>query len=144
MSRGGLLLSNGEIPPLYHFTAERFGRSISREGITKGCISVFSDTGHLIAIRKGWIWLTDDGSWNQSWNNTRRLVKYDRTAVRFTVNIPTSSLHNLSRARTVIEREFPNSLPLLDDWEGSEHWWLYNGRIFKSWLGDVHVKEPVC
>jgi hypothetical protein len=126
---------------LYHFTAEHLARKIAREGITKGAISLFDDHGHLAGIERGWIWLTDDGSWRQPWN-TRNLIPYSRTAVRFTVEIPESSAQHLHSALEVIRDRYPNSAHLLN-WPGSYHWWLYHGKVFRKWLTETHVEQPV-
>jgi hypothetical protein len=124
---------------LYHFTAEHLARKISREGITKGAISLFDQHGHLTGIERGWIWLTDDGGYQQSWA-TRTIIPYSRTAVRFTVELPALALSNLRPAIAVLTDDYPNSLHLLN-WPGSHHWWLYHGKIFRKWLIETHVEE---
>ena len=80
---------------VYHFCCERDMRGIRSQGITKGMIV----GEHLInpgSIRprwntysiQGWQWMTYDGCHSrQSWA-TRRLIWYDRTEYRFTVEIP--------------------------------------------------------
>lgn len=128
---------------LYHFTADHLARKIAREGITKGGVSLFNSKGQLYGVERGMIWLTSDGSWIQPWHSCYT-IPYDRTAVRFTVDIPRTSEHLCFHAIGLIAERWPHSVEPLTRVPGSENWYLYTGKVFRKWLTETHVKEFTC
>ncbi len=119
---------------IYHFCAERHVKKIRREGIRIGCVYVPKDgDAKSIEIYDGYQWLTlDPVRENQSWA-TRKLVKYDRTAFRFTVDIPNDQLDRLMD-RDQLDKKLPGSGELFDGWKGSENWRVYHGWILPEWI----------
>ena len=126
---------------LYHFCCEKDMRGIRNHGITKGVICgqtrIRKPGGGLgewqIYMRPGWQWLTMDSRKEaQSWN-THVMISYDRTAYRWTVEIPEdmrSQLYDMDR----LAKEIPGTEDLFNGWDGSENWRVYRGPIPRKWL----------
>lgn len=121
-------------PPitLYHFCAAHSLRSILAEGLTLGMTPVF-ENGEM-HIEHGTQWLTaDKNPQRQSWH-THTLVPYSRTAYRLTVNIPHSRRKKLLSAAEHIQRFPEENKGLVENWPGSEHWYVYAGKIPPEWI----------
>lgn len=128
---------------LYHFTPAHLAERVIRNGITLGRLPVRLTDGRIFLL-SNCQWLTSDGNFDsQSWA-TQQIVKYDRTAVRFKVVIPKTSRKNLASASEfaeVIKKQLPGPAHrIITDWQGSENWFLYFGRIPAGWIREVSEK----
>ena len=117
---------------IYHFCSARDAKSIRRQGIRIGCVYLpRPGDAKSVEIFTGYQWLTlDPEKSNQSWA-TRELVKYDRTAYRFTIELPDDSI---LYDRDGLDAEIPGSGVLFDGWPGSENWRVYHGWILPEWI----------
>lgn len=116
---------------LYHFSSEKDARGIRRSGITEGVIMIKRGENRL-TFRTGWQWLTDDPDpLHQSWN-THHLLRYDRTAYRFTLDIPDREAEARVFDRARLREIMPEADYLFEGWPGSESWRVYRGHIRKS------------
>ena len=124
---------------LYHFCAARDVRSIMENGLTKGLTPVFEDGA--LRFEHGTQWLTaEKDPAKQSWH-THTLVSYSRTAYRLTVSIPHSHRKKLHKAAEFI-RQFPEeNAGLVNDWEGSASWYVFQGTIPPAWIVGVQRTE---
>ncbi len=123
------------VPKLYHFCEAHTAPLIRREGLTLGCLVWPVDSG--FSINRGFQWLTDDPAWQQQGWATTRLISNDRTAVRFTVKIPTGDRHLIPWHALARQLRFPpEQVRLFDDagGGGGDHWWCYVGAIPRTWL----------
>jgi len=125
---------------LYHFCAAQDVGAILREGITKGVTPVWK--GDELRFLENTQWLTEEKDpARQSWN-TQHVVNYSRTAYRLTVSIPHSH-----RKKLIVATEFVKALPeenasLTADYPGSEHWYVFRGRILPEWIiGKTKTEE---
>jgi hypothetical protein len=117
---------------LYHFCPAHLAARIRKQGLTLGHFPMLGD-GHYSFI-PDMQWLTNDPApENQSWA-TRQLVTYDRTAYRLTINIPAKRTRKLCKA-SVFVKDLPDAQrEIVDAWPGSEHWYIYKGRIPPKWI----------
>lgn len=117
---------------IYHFCAKRDLKSILRNGLTKGYVTLPTETG--FEMFSGHIWLTLDGKANrQSWN-TNQLIKYNRCARRLTIQIPDFIAKERLLTRQQLEAIFPGVGYLFDGWKGSENWRVFKGSIPPEWI----------
>ena len=117
---------------IYHFCAKRDLKNILRNGLTKGVVTLQTDTG--FEMFTGYIWLTLDGrAKRQSWN-THELIKYDRCARRLTLDIPDFIAKERLLDRNQLEAIFPGVGFLFDGWKGSENWRVFKGSIPPEWI----------
>lgn len=124
---------------LYHFAPAHMVKSILRNGLTLGQLPILDDSGNLVSFIGPRQWLTKDGDWNkQSWA-TKKLINYDRTAFRLLISIPKANRDILSKAYDIMEHLPEPSRRLITDWEGSENWYLFLGRIPSGWIRRVEV-----
>lgn len=121
---------------LYHFCAAYSMRNIMQEGITEGMTPILIGEELTIDHPAQWLTLEPDAR-KQRWN-TKQLITIDRTAYRLTVRIPESYKKKLLKASEYI-KEFPEeNWGLVFDWEGSENWYVYRGRIPPHWIIGAH------
>ena len=117
---------------IYNFCAKRDLKSILRNGLNKGCVTLPTETGWELFT--GYIWLTLDGKANrQSWN-TNQLIKYNRCARRLTIQIPDFIAKERLLTRQQLEAIFPGVGYLFDGWKGSENWRVFTGSIPPEWI----------
>jgi hypothetical protein len=125
---------------LYHFTPEFLLNRILSEGVTLGKIPILDSSGNVKSFATGCQWLTSDGGWDkQSWA-TSQLINYDRTACRMMIKIPKSSRDKLCKAHDILDQLPKSSQRLITDWQGSENWYLFFGRIPPGWIRQVDKK----
>lgn len=124
---------------LYHFAPVHMLQSILSNGLTLGRLPIVDDNGNMLLISPCQ-WLTKDGRWDkQSWA-TQQLVDYDRTAYRLLISIPKSHRKSLVKAHDYLPQLPGENKRLITDWEGSENWFLYFGRIPPGWIRKVEQK----
>lgn len=124
---------------LYHFTASRFVEEIKKDGLTLGQMPIFTKTKTI--LMGPCQWLTSDGRFDrQNWA-TRQLIDYDRTDVRLTVTIPKTARDKLCRAYDLLPHLPEEGRRIITDWEGSENWYLFFGRIPPGWIREI-VEKP--
>ena len=124
---------------LYHFTDGKSYESIREKGITKGVLPIF----HLGGVRlvKDHQWLTAEPlADKQSWA-TNRQIKTDRAECRLTVRIPYKKRYNLHNAVEYMKRFHIEARGLVEDWEGSDDWYIYAGAIPPEWIIACEKKE---
>lgn len=120
---------------IYHFTAAHLLPAIKRRGITMGTFPLH--IGKRYKLINNLQWLTSDpDKENQSWA-TKELIDYDRTAIRITVDIPEYFLENLVSAREFVKNFTGENKALVEEWEGSESWFIYKGQIPPGWIVGV-------
>ena len=131
---------------LFHYTALHHAEDIMRSGgISRGGIPIPSaDGARLERVERGWQWLTTSDDWAQPWA-TRKVVRCDRTEVRFVVEVPLLELHRLRRWDAVAA-DFgyrPLIAQAFADLAGgdSSAWHVFQGTIPHSWLRGVE-KRP--
>jgi len=125
----------------YHFTPAHLLESVLNNGLTMGKLPILDEAGNPVSFISPCQWLTDDGDWDtQSWA-TRKLVPYNRTAFRLLIVISKSSRKLLWRAYECLPHLPSPTQRLITDWEGSEHWFLFFGRIRSGWIRKVDSKE---
>lgn len=127
---------------LYHFTPAHLVESILKNGLTLGKLPIALENGKISFL---WPcqWLTSNGDWGmQSWA-TSQLINYDRTAYRLTVKIPKAHREYLREAWEYCYRLPGLAYKLVDDWPGSEHWYVFLGRIPPGWIRRVEKKPEV-
>ena len=117
---------------LYHFCAKCFLPGILRDGLTKGGTPIIEDG--MMRLQMGHQWLTAEKDHRkQSWN-THNLISYSRTAVRLTVSIPDSYRKKLVKAADLVKTLPPDGRYIINDYAGSEAWYIYKGRIPPKWI----------
>lgn len=120
---------------LYHFAPAHLLKGIQKQGLVLGSLPIITET--KIDLVRPCQWLTSDGDFNsQSWA-TRGLVQYDRTAVRLKMVIPKTARGKLWNAHDLLPQIPEESRRLITDWDGSEHWYLFFGRIPPGWIREV-------
>lgn len=125
---------------LYHFTAAHLWPSIRREGITRGVLPTLEQSGE-IGITRGWQWLTENDSFEQSWcDSAHKSLPYDRNEVRITVCIPKAHRHTLM---TWLEMAtyLPLTAAMLNSYGDPEHWFIFKGKIPPGWFRGVTLKK---
>lgn len=130
---------------LYHFCAERFLKSIRKNGIRFGKIPYgipYDETRMKVKFLTGYQWLTSNPEFNQSWNENSSL-SYDRTEYRITVNLPNEVRHCLLKWT-----EFGKDNPLYNDlslYGDSENWYLFKGVVIPYWFSKIESKrQPIA
>jgi hypothetical protein len=92
---------------------------------------------HKIRMIKKCQWLTvNSDPLKQTWATSHGL-NYSRTAYRLRIIIPGKHLRNL-----VAAGEFVKALPVearyfVEDWTGSEDWYIYRGEILPQWIKEI-------
>lgn len=125
---------------LYHFAPAHSVKSILNNGLTLGKLPILDSNGGLVSLISPCQWLTKDGDWdNQSWA-TQQLISYDRTAFRLLISIPKAHRHLLINAYDYLPQLPVPTKRLITDWEGSEHWYLFLGRIPRGWIRKVEQR----
>lgn len=120
---------------LYHFTAEHLWERIKTEGLTKGGVvqSLFPPK-----IKMGYRWLTKNPEFQQSWN-AQFMVKYDRAAVRITIEIP----GGVCNPRLICWEHYGRELTLPETYAGlnrygdPQNWYVFKGNIPTVWFTEV-------
>lgn len=117
---------------LYHFCPAHMVDGIRLDGLTMGKFPCFKNGGvELIPNRQ---WLTAEPRPDkQSWA-TRRILPYSRTAYRLTVNIPDGCHKKLVKATEYIKSLPECSRSVVEDWPGSDKWYIFCGRIPPKWI----------
>ena len=121
---------------LYHFCPAHMVRSIRREGITLGSFPFVEDgiTKPILGCQ----WLTKEKDRRkQSWA-TKRLIRYDRTAYRLTVEIPASHRNKLMLALAYVINMTEENRKIVEDYPGSDQWFVFLGRIPPKWIIGYH------
>lgn len=128
---------------LYHFTPAHMVEDVLRQGLTKGLIPILDDqTGRPLGFQGSCQWLTSDKNFNaQSWA-TSQLIGQDRTAYRLTIIVPKTHRKELWQAHQYLPHLNPGTRHLITDWEGSECWYLFLGKIPSGWIRDAQ-KQPI-
>ena len=82
-------------------------------------------------------WLTSESDKRkQSWA-TKQLIDYDRTAYRLTIQIPKSHHKKLVRAIDFVKDMSVERRRIIEDWAGSDQWYIYLGVISPKWIVGV-------
>jgi hypothetical protein len=124
---------------LYHFAPAHLLDGIQKHGLVLGSLPIITETETVLV--KPCQWLTSDGDFDgQSWA-TRELILYDRTAVRLTVAIPKTAMDRLWNAHDFLPNMPGESGRIITDWGGSEHWYLFFGKIPPVWIREVAWKH---
>lgn len=126
---------------LYHFCAAHMVEDIRKYGLTLGMTPIIRGNKAYIVNRTQW--LTDDPDpKKQSWA-TNSEIPYSRTAYRLLIEIPDNRQGHLCRAADFM-RGFSSEIErLITEWEGSEHWYVYDGCIPNRWIKEIaKMEEP--
>ena len=116
---------------VYHFCSAKGMRGIRRKGICEGVAVRWEND--VLYMRYGYQWVTLDGRHDaQSWA-TNVMISEDRTAYRWTVEIPESETGSLLD-RDGLDKAVPGCGQAFDGWDGSENWRVFSGRIPRKWL----------
>ncbi len=122
---------------LYHFAPAHLVSQILQDGLTLGTFPLYEDGELQFLPRCQWLTLEPDER-KQSWA-TKSLIDYNRTAYRLTIAIPDSHHKKLIRASDFI-RGFPQeACRLIEDWPGSDKWYIFRGRIPPKWILGCHA-----
>ena len=120
---------------LYHFCPAHMLEGIKKHGLILGKFPLLGS--ERISFITECQWLTaDPNPFHQSWA-TRQLIPYSRTAYRLTIDIPMSRLRKLHRATTFVKDMPQKDQEIVTRWAGSEHWYIYKGKIPATWIKDV-------
>lgn len=124
---------------LFHFCAAMDVESIKRQGLTLGMCPVDTMRGIRMIKKCQWLTVNSDPS-KQTWATSHGL-NYSRTAYRLRIIIPGKRLRNL-----VAAGEFVKALPIearyfVEDWPGSEDWYIYRGEILPQWIKEIEKME---
>ena len=121
---------------LYHFTAKVFLDSIKKAGLNQGAVLL---NDKPIQFAQGYIWLTKNPDFDQSWSVGTGRLPYKRNEVRFDVNIPKSherDLFTFSQLNLLLH--FKNGVhEILGSQGDPENWFVYEGKIPRSWLKKI-------
>ena len=117
---------------LYHFCAAQAVPSIMRYGLTLGMLPLYELTGYSLEPNYQWLTVEKDPK-KQSWTEYN-MVPYSRTAYRLTIRIPDSYRKKLIRATELVKGLRENQRHIVDDWAGSDAWYVYHGRIPPEWI----------
>jgi hypothetical protein len=124
---------------LYHFCPEHLLAGIKKKGLALGQFPLLGD-GHTTFI-DGYQWLTAEPDPNkQSWA-TREILPYSRTAYRLTVNVPPSRHRKLKKATEFIKTLSPADRGIVEDWPGSDMWYIYRGIVPAKWITKIENME---
>ncbi|WP_455652049.1 hypothetical protein [Phascolarctobacterium sp.] len=77
---------------------------------------------------------------SQTWATSQGL-NYSRTAYRLRVIIPGKHLRNLVTAREFVKALPAESRYFVEDWPGSEEWYIYKGEILPQWIKEIVKME---
>jgi hypothetical protein len=121
---------------LYHFAPEHLIPAIKKEGLTEGVFPVLKDEIWSLIPRCQWL-TTEPDRRKQSWA-TRNLIQYDRTAYRLTIRIPNNRLKKLRQAAEYIKTFPENQRGIIESFEGSDHWYIFFGKIPPQWIMGCH------
>lgn len=116
---------------LYHFTALHLLPNILNQGITLGMVPV----NYKPQFITGYQWLTVNPDFQQSWNGQIN-VKYDRAAVRLTIEIP-SIWQNKVQNWLQVCRKLSDVHDDLNCFGDPENWRLFKGVIRPAWIKSV-------
>lgn len=115
---------------LYHFTANRFLKSIKKEGLTRGVIPTSLFPPEFIF---NYQWLTCNDNFTQEWETPTGRLCYRRNEVRLTIHIPASMEHYLIPMRRVRELT-PNLFDDLVRYGDPDNHYVYKGKVFPAWI----------
>lgn len=119
---------------LYHFCAAHNIKGIRKRGLTLGLFPIIGDED--IRFISACQWLTSEPDpQKQSWATSQH-IPYSRTAYRLTINIPTICC-NLVKASTFVKHLDPKHRNIVEDWQGSEDWYIYIGSVPPEWIVGV-------
>ena len=119
---------------LYHFTANRFLRSIKKSGIRYGKI-LKSDPPNVEFI-SGYQWLTKNKSFEQDWARGTGRLPYKRNEIRLTIEIPKDHYSDI-RPWSQVKFMVPKVADILSAYGDPENWILYEGVVWPKWIVSV-------
>lgn len=123
---------------LYHFTAERFLKSIQASGLILGAIPMFDEEGKLKGFCPAYQWLTSNGAFDQEWSDGTGLLEYSRTEVRLDINIPDKKIGHLDKWVDFCKNPiFKNSGKELNTFGDPHNWYIYKGSVSPDFIGKV-------
>jgi len=125
----------------YHFTAKHLLPNILKQGLTLGKFPLVSESN--ISFITPCQWLTINDKFNtQSWN-TSNLIKYSRNDYRLTIEIPRVNERKIIKATEYIKLIPVEYRHIVTDWNGSEDWYLFMGKISPEWIIDYQEKQRI-
>lgn len=117
---------------LYHFCAAHAVPSILRDGLTFWMLPLYEPLG--FTLEPNWQWLTTEKDpKKQSWTECN-MAPYSRTAYRLTIRIPDSYRKKLIKATELVKSLREDQRHIVDDWAGSDSWYVFHGRIPPGWI----------
>lgn len=117
---------------LYHFCAAHMVQAIRENGLTLGGFPLFEKGKAQFLPNHQWLTVEPD-SRKQSWA-TSNMIDYSRTDYRLTVNIPESRRRKLVRAADFVKDMPEESRFIVENWDGSDKWYIYLGKIPAKWI----------
>lgn len=120
---------------LYHFTAERFLKSIKKNGLTKGVMVKSMNPPQFIMGKQ---WLTKNPHFEQSWAKGTGRLPYKRNEVRLTIEIPEDYQH---QCKPWSQMKFltPEVADMLSAFGDPENWYVFDGSISQHWIKAVQL-----
>lgn len=117
--------------PLYHFTGAPQIEGCLTRGLRLGGIT---HSLHPPRVERGYQWLTENPSWDQSWDSMRD-IPYPRTAYRITIEIPMRARRKLIRWDTgwpdLTNEKMARVLSSHGD---PHHWFVFDGVVWPAWF----------
>ena len=126
---------------MYHFTAEHLLPQILKQGLTLGVFPYQTEKGILFIPHRQWLTLNPD-RYEQSWN-TQVFLKYSRSTVRLTIEIPSQFTENIIPALQYVSDMNAINKALVTEWDGSDKWAIYKGDIPPRWIAGVKEYKQV-
>jgi hypothetical protein len=126
------LAARAELNTFYHFTAQRFLKSILKNGLTRGCMLKTLNPLTVIPNKQ---WITKNPDFDQSWLNPNSTLPYKRNEVRLTICIPEHGMENC-KPWTQMQFLVPDVAKDLSAYGDPENWWVYDGNIPAIWITD--------
>lgn len=119
---------------VYHFCCKRDAKRIMKQGLTLGHIPKWDEVNRRWVLRSGFQWVTlNDDPDAQSWD-THYLLRYSRTEMRLTIDIPKEYEDHLLNMREMTDVVDGIAPELYEGWSGSNDWRVYRGSIPKAWI----------
>lgn len=122
---------------LYHFTAERFLKSIEKNGLTRG---VMVKSMNPPAFLFGKQWLTKNPEYEQSWAKGTGRLPYKRNEVRLTIEIPEENERDCKpwTQMMFLVADVAEQLSCMGD---PENWYVFDGNIRPHWIKEIGRRE---
>jgi hypothetical protein len=112
---------------------------ILKQGLTLGKFPLISNLGISFVTPCQWLTLNNNFE-TQSWN-TSNFIKYGRNDYRLTIELPRIVMRKIVKATDYIKLIPVEYRHIVTDWDGSDEWYLYLGKIKPEWITKVDIKD---